>query len=310
MNIELPHQRDHAYWRLWAMRALLVLGASHFLAGIVFFFAYNWDDLGPFARFGLLQAGLVISVFAAVRLKIESPAGQALLIAASIFTGVLFAVIGQVYQTGADAYELFTAWSVLILPWVIASRSSAHWFLWIVICLTAFSLYGGQVLVPLGALTHDQLGIAVGAATIVSMGACELAVLAGLTWLGDRWLRVSLALIGVGILFVPAMMFVFDWQGISLGITAFVVAAAGLGFVYSRLIPEFAIVAIATGFAAVVSMAIGARGVHEIIGFDNGTSSLITSLIVLVLWCAMLTAATVRLLNGMHAGMTSGNSDD
>jgi len=292
------------------MRALLVLGASHFLAGIVFFFAYNWDDLSPFTKFGLLQAGLVISVFAAVRLKIASPAGQALLISASIFTGVLFAVIWQVYQTGADAYELFTAWSVLILPWVIASRSSAHWFLWIIICLTALSLYGGQVLVPLGALTRDHLGIAVGAAAIVSMGACELAVLAGLKWLGDRWLRISLALIGVGILFVPAMMFVFDWHGISLGITAFVVAAAGLGFVYSRLISEFAIVAIATGFAAVVSMAIGARGVHEIIGFDDGTSSLITSLIVLVFWCAMLTAATVRLLNAVHADMTSGNSDD
>jgi len=310
MNIELPRQRDHAYWRIWAMRALLILGASHFLAGVVFFFAYNWDDLSPVARFGLLQAGLVISVFAAVRLKIESPAGQALLIAASIFTGVLFAVIGQVYQTGADAYELFTAWSVLILPWVIASRSSAHWFLWIVICLTAFSLYGGQVLVPLGTLTGDQLGIAVGAAAIVSMGACELAARAGFKWLGERWLRISLALIGVGILFGPAMMIVLDWQGISLGITVFVLAAVGLGFIYSRLIPDFAIVAIATGFAAVVSMAIGARGVHEIIGFDDGTSSLITSLIVLVLWCAMLTAATVRLLNAMHAEMTSGDSDD
>jgi len=292
------------------MRALLVLGASHFLAGIVFFFAYNWDDLSPFTKFGLLQVGLVISVFAAVRLKIASPAGQALLISASIFTGVLFAVIGQVYQTGADAYELFTAWSVLILPWVIASRSSAHWFLWIIICLTALSLYGGQVLVPLGALTRDQLGIVVGAAAIVSMGAFELAVLAGLKWLGDRWLRISLALIGVGILFVPAMMFVFDWQGISQGIAAFVIVTAALGLVYSRLIPEFAIVAITTGFAAVVAMAIGARGVHEIIGFDDGTSSLITSLIVLVFWCAMLTAATVRLLNAVHADMTSGNSDD
>ena len=310
MNIELPQNRDHVYWQLWAMRALLVLGASHLLAGIVFFFAYNWDDLSPFAKFGLLQTGLVISVVAALRLKIESPAGQALLIAASVLTGVLFAVIGQVYQTGADAYELFTAWSVLILPWVIASRSSAHWFLWIIICLTAFSLYGGQVLVPLGTLAHDQLGIAVGAAAIASMGACELAVVVGFKWFADRWLRISLALIGVAILFVPAMMFVFDWQGISLGITVFVVAAAGLGLVYSRVIPEFAIVAIATGFAAVVSMAIGARGVHEIIGFDDGTSSLITSLIVLVIWCAMLTAATVRLLNAVHAEMTSGNSDD
>jgi uncharacterized membrane protein len=310
MNIELPQNRDHAYWQLWAMRALLVLGASHLLAGIVFFFAYNWDDLSPFAKFGLLQAGLIISVVAALRLKIESPAGQALLIAASVFTGVLFAVIWQVYQTGADAYELFTAWSVLILPWVIASRSSAHWFLWIVLCLTAFSLYGGQVLLPLGVLAHDQLGIAVGIAAIAFLGGYELALLAGFEWLGDRWLRVTLALIGVGILFMPAMMFVFDWQGLSQGITAFVIVTAGLGLVYSRLIPEFAIIAITTGFAAVVAMAIGARGVHEIIGFDDGTSSLITSLIVLVLWCAMLTAATVRLLNAMHARMTSGNSDD
>jgi uncharacterized membrane protein len=292
------------------MRALLVLGASHLLAGIVFFFAYNWDDLSPFAKFGLLQAGLVVSVVAALRLKIESPAGQALLISASIFTGVLFAVIWQVYQTGADAYELFTAWSVLILPWVIASRSSAHWFLWIVICLTAFSLYGGQVLLPLGVLADDQLGIAVGTAAIVFLGAYELAVHAGFDWLGDRWLRVTLALIGVGILFVPAMMFVFDWHGISQGIAAFVIVTAALGLVYSRLIPEFAIIAITTGFAAVVAMAIGARGVHEIIGFDDGTSSLITSLIVLVLWCAMLTAATVRLLNAMNARMTTGHSDD
>ncbi len=310
MNIELPKSRDHAYWQLWAMRALLVLGASHLLAGIVFFFAYNWDDLSPFAKFALLQAGLVISVVAALRVKIETPAGQTLLIAASVFAGVLFAVIGQVYQTGADAYELFTAWSVLILPWAIASRSSAHWFLWIVISLTAFALYGGQVLVPLGTLDHEQLGIAVGVVAIAFLGAREFAVLAGLGWLDDRWLRVTLALIGVGILFVPAMMFVFDWQGISLGITVFVVATAGLGFVFSRLIPEFAIIAITTGFATVVAMAIGARGVHEIIGFDDGTGSLIMSLIVLVFWCAMLTAAAVRLLNAMHAQMTSGNSDD
>lgn len=310
MNIELPKSRDHAYWQLWAMRALLVLGASHLLAGIVFFFAYNWDDLSPFAKFGLLQAGLVVSVVAALRLKIESPAGQALLIAASVFTGVLLAVIGQVYQTGADAYELFTAWSVLILPWVIASRSSAHWFLWIVVCLTAFSLYGGQVLLPLGVLADDQLGIAVGIAAIVFLGGYELAVRAGFDWLGDRWLRVTLALIGVGILFVPAMMFVFDWHGISQGIAAFVIVTAALGLVYSRLIPEFAIIAITTGFAAVVAMAIGARAVHEIIGFDDGTTSLITSLIVLVLWCAMLTAATVRLLNAMSARMTTGHSDD
>ena len=56
--------RDDDFWRLWAMRALLTLGAAHFLAGVVFFFAYNWDDLGPFARFALLQGALVVALVA------------------------------------------------------------------------------------------------------------------------------------------------------------------------------------------------------------------------------------------------------
>ena len=51
--------------------------------------------------------------------------GQVLLIAGSVLTGVLLAVIGQAYQTGADVFELFVAWAVLILPWVFVSRSAA-----------------------------------------------------------------------------------------------------------------------------------------------------------------------------------------
>ena len=55
MLIQARFRDSHdRFWRLWAQRALLVLGAAHFLAGVVFFFAYNWEDLGPFARFGLI----------------------------------------------------------------------------------------------------------------------------------------------------------------------------------------------------------------------------------------------------------------
>jgi len=34
--------RDTALWRQCSRRALLTFGAGHLLAGIVFFFAYNW----------------------------------------------------------------------------------------------------------------------------------------------------------------------------------------------------------------------------------------------------------------------------
>ena len=110
-------------------------------------------------------------------------------------------------------------------------------------------------------------------------------------------------------MFIPAFMFVFDWDGLSLGFGAFVSVIVVLGVVYSRIIPEFAIIAIATGFAAVMAMAIGARGVNELIGFDDGTSGLIMSLIVLVLWCAMLTAATVKILNAMYRRLGAGDDD-
>ena len=73
----------------------------------------------------------------------DRPAGQALLIGASVLTGVLLAVIGQVFQTGADAFELFLVWTVLILPWTLASRSAAHWLVWLVVACTAVSLVTG-----------------------------------------------------------------------------------------------------------------------------------------------------------------------
>ena len=302
--------RDASYWRMWAMRAFLVLGAGHLLAGVIFFFAYNWDDLAPFTKFGLLQAGIAFAVVLSLVTRSERPGGQALLIAASVFVGVLFAVIGQVYQTGADAYELFTVWAVLILPWVVASRSSAHWFVWVVICLTAFSFYGTQVLLPLDVIGDKELSTAVGIAAIAFLVARELAVINGADWLDDRWLRVSLALIGVAILFLPAFSFVFDWNGVSFSLVAFATIVLVLAAVYTKTLAEFAVVAIVIGFASLLLMGLGARGIHEIIGFNDGTGSLIFSLFLLVLWCAMLTAGSVRLLNTLYRQTTVSDADE
>jgi uncharacterized membrane protein len=302
--------RDDSFWRQWALRVLLVFGAAHFLAGIVFFFAYNWDDLGPYARFGLLQGALVLALVAGMGIGIRRPAGKALLVAASVLAGVLFAVIGQVYQTGADAWELFVAWTLLVLPWVIASCSSIHWFLWCILALTAFSTYGGQVLVPLGSIAGGEFTALVGAATIVFVATREFAVRAGLVWLDERWLRVVLPLIGLATLVGPAVMFVFDVPDMALGFVFFLIAAGSLGFAYVRLVPEFAVVAIATGFAALLGMAAGGRMIFEIVGTDGGTGSLIMGLLMLLLWCGFITASTVRLLNLVNQRMAGEDRDD
>src|SRR5690348_12313782 len=123
--------RNEAFWARWGQRALLALGAGQFLAGVVFFFAYNWNDLSDLTKFGVVEGALVIAAGGALLIGIDRAFGQVLLVAASVLTGVLLAVIGQVYQTGADLFELFAAWAVLILPWVLVSRSAAHWLLWL-----------------------------------------------------------------------------------------------------------------------------------------------------------------------------------
>ncbi len=47
--------RDEAFWARWGMRALLALGVGQFLAGVVFFFAYNWNDLSDIAKFAVIE---------------------------------------------------------------------------------------------------------------------------------------------------------------------------------------------------------------------------------------------------------------
>src|SRR5690606_37088303 len=196
--------RDEAFWTRWGRRALLALGAGQFLAGVVFFFAYNWQDLSDLAKFAIVEAGLVAAAAVAIAHGIDKAFGQAALIGASVLTGVLLAVIGQVFQTGADVFELFLAWAALILPWAIAGRSALHWLLWLVVAEVALALYGEQVLVALDFVSWEQVWVLVGATVVGALAVREVAVRRGVAWLAAHWTRLVLAFAAMAILFVPA----------------------------------------------------------------------------------------------------------
>ena len=132
---------DAARWRRFVDALFLWLGALLFAAGVIFFFAYNWDALGRFAKFGLVQGLLIIAVGVAWYVGLEKPAGKAAIFAASILTGALLALIGQTYQTGADPYELFAIWAVLILPWTVIARLPVLWLLLVLLLNLAVALY-------------------------------------------------------------------------------------------------------------------------------------------------------------------------
>lgn len=131
-------------WRNALSGFFLFFGVALVVSGVILFGAYNWQSLPRLGKLGFLQA-LVVGFWLAGRLRpadgIES---SALLWGASLLVGAHLAVFGQVYQTGADSHSLFTVWSVLILPWCIASRANLFWFTQAILLNVAFVLFWQQ----------------------------------------------------------------------------------------------------------------------------------------------------------------------
>ncbi|MCL2830886.1 MAG: DUF2157 domain-containing protein [Betaproteobacteria bacterium] len=176
-----PSRQD---WRLWIERLLLWLGVAALLAGLIFFVAANWSGMGRFGKFALVELTLIASLAAYVwgsHLRY----GNAALLAASLAVGALLALIGQTYQTGANTYELFLAWALLILPWVLAARLPALWVLWLAILHVAY-VFHMQVFDALWGFSPKFEG---STAVVILFDACALAAWEYLAGNGRPWMR-------------------------------------------------------------------------------------------------------------------------
>lgn len=121
-------------WLDFFNKALLIIGTVALVLSLVFFIAYNWQSLGKIGKFALVEGALVITIALYVALSFRRQfqlIRQLLLLIASIITGSLLALFGQIYQTGADTWQLFFAWAILITPWVVIARFPALWLLWL-----------------------------------------------------------------------------------------------------------------------------------------------------------------------------------
>jgi uncharacterized membrane protein len=202
-----PSSRD---WLQFLTSALLLLGAGLLLSGIVCFFAFNWADLGRFAKFGVLQAAVAICAGLGWW-KLANLSGRVALFAAAVLVGPLLGVYGQTYQTGADPWGLFAFWALLILPWVVVSHFTALWILTIALLDTALVLYWIQVVAP----SADEWfmmfvwGPAIHFAAVI---AWEVQHRRATPWLDEEWaprLLVSTAFVA---LLVPAIALVLDFE--------------------------------------------------------------------------------------------------
>jgi uncharacterized membrane protein len=127
----------------FARRLLGLGGVLSLLAAVVFFVAANWEALGRLARFGLVALLLVASAGLAAWRPPPARTGRLGLLAAFVLSGVLLALFGQTYQTGADVHELFFGWAALGLPLAVAGSWAVTWAAWLLVLDVAFALLCG-----------------------------------------------------------------------------------------------------------------------------------------------------------------------
>ncbi len=198
-------------WRRMLEGLALWMGAVFLAAAVIFFFAYNWKELGHFARFGIVELLLAAAIIAAWRLGLERMSGKAALLVATLLVGALLALVGQTYQTGADPWELFATWALFVLPWVAVARFPPLWLLLLALVNLAASLYYHVFAGFFGFLfgIKDLWWTLTGVNT-AALVVWELAASRGVPWLAERWAPRIVATAAAGFITVLAAWGIVD----------------------------------------------------------------------------------------------------
>lgn len=137
---------DQNDWRQFLKLVMISLGVGFTAFGILFFFAYNWADLHKFVKLGLIEAIIICLTIGILSARLNKLTKNILLSGTVLIVGVLFAVFGQIYQTGANAYDFFLGWTLFVTLWVVVANFAPLWLIYIALINTTFILYHQQVL--------------------------------------------------------------------------------------------------------------------------------------------------------------------
>lgn len=129
-----------AGWRSFLRVFLTFLGLLSLVAGTVFFIAWNWAAMPKMSKF-LLAELFIVALAVVVWWRWYDVVARMALLAVGLSFGGLFALYGQVYQTGANSWELFYIWAWVLFPLALIGRQNALWFCTWVIANLAFQLY-------------------------------------------------------------------------------------------------------------------------------------------------------------------------
>lgn len=200
-------------WKTFFDRIFLFLGSALVLSGIIYFFAYNWDKLGRFAKFGLIEGAILATVLLAWKKSTDSLTGQTSLLSAAVLVGPLLAVYGQVYQTGADAQGLFLIWILLIVGWTVIARFSPLWLFGLTLANVWLLLYWNQILKGRFELRDTTFLLVMAFFNTIILLIWEETALRGVQWLRPRWYPGIIATAAVFYLTLFSIWSVFERDG-------------------------------------------------------------------------------------------------
>ena len=271
---------DSIAWRTFIDNLLLWLGGLSLAASVVFFFAYNWYDIGRFAKFALIELLIVLAVIAYWKLGSQKVSGKVSLLVSTILLGVLLALYGQTYQTGADTWELFFYWALLMLPWAFVGRFPAIWIVWIsLLNLSIIQYY--QIFRGVFRIFHhsdtELLWLLFIFNTLAMLVWEYLAKTR--TWLSERW-AIRLVALGSGISITWLIMVAIFVSGDNklLTMLVWIIWVVALSFAYRKLWPDLFMLAGVCLSVSVVILSFMAR--HMIKDWNAGSFLLLAALIV------------------------------
>ncbi|WP_338956325.1 DUF4401 domain-containing protein [Fusobacterium nucleatum] len=132
-------------------RFFLLFSVIFLIAGVTSFTAYNWENMSNIEKLAVPSVLIVVGLVAYLFLKKEIYKNLAIFFS-SFMIGTLFAVYGQVYQTGADVWILFRNWAIfLIIPMVVTGYYSVMILFSIVTTISTgfyLDLYLSEAIVP------------------------------------------------------------------------------------------------------------------------------------------------------------------
>jgi uncharacterized membrane protein len=205
-----------AQWTRFLDSLALWAGTIFLGVGVIFFIAFNWQVMGRYAKFGLVELCLVVAIAIAWQLGLDRFSGKAVLCAATLLVGALLALVGQTYQTGADPWQLFAVWALMVLPWVAIGRFGVLLFFWVALANLALLLYFQTFPRFFGLLgllfSTETLLWTFFILNTVILFLWEFAAQRRIAWLQERWSLRVLAVVSGGLITCLAVSAIFEFR--------------------------------------------------------------------------------------------------